>query len=73
MLSNPPATTTLFNPKLILIAPKATDFNAEEQTLLIVVQGTFIPIPFININKIQINIDNFMFLPPPRLACLAGF
>lgn len=45
MLSNPPATTILFNPRPMVIAPKATDLIPEEQTLFTVVQGTLIPTP----------------------------
>ena len=45
MLSKPPVTTRLLKPKPIFIAPNITDFIPDEQTLFIVVQGTFTGIP----------------------------
>ena len=40
MLSNPPATTQSLCPSAIDCDPKTIDFKPDEQTLLIVVQGT---------------------------------
>lgn len=43
--SKPPATTTSACPKAIDCEPNTIDFIPEEQTLLMVVQGTLISIP----------------------------
>ena len=45
MDSNPPATTMSDCSKEMDCAPYTTLFNPDEHTLLIVVQGTFTPIP----------------------------
>lgn len=46
--SKPPVTTVFECPRAIDCAPKTIDFKPEEHTLLIVVQGTFTPIPPFN-------------------------
>lgn len=46
--SNPPVTTVLAWPRAIDWAPNTMDLRPEEQTLLMVVQGTLVPIPPFN-------------------------